>query len=392
MLLTRILRWLFGWVRLRAEGGFPERLLNLAARDNVQLWEVGYPGEYLEACCPARQYRRLRAPARRAGMRMKIKTKRGLPFLARRYRRRTGLLPGMCGFILILHLLSRYTWVVEVAGNEQVPSEDILSVMETLGVREGGDLSGLDIPTIQLQALEKLPGLAWCAVNFSGSVATVEVKERVPAPELSHADIPSTIVAARDGRIVSVEVYTGQSLVQAGDAVFKGMPLVSGTVESAAGPLARRAQAKILAETDRVLEVRVPMKETLTLPTGEIVLQPSLRFFFWEFPLYPSMAVSSPNELTVLRSPLTVFGRTLPVGLISRSYTLTAPVERAYTGEEAASIARLRLDEAKDATMAEAEVTRAEESGRADGEWYVLTGSYRCIENIALEQPAEPSA
>lgn len=37
MFLIRLLRWLFGFVRWEAEGGFPERLLNLAARPGAPL-------------------------------------------------------------------------------------------------------------------------------------------------------------------------------------------------------------------------------------------------------------------------------------------------------------------------------------------------------------------
>lgn len=32
MYLMRFFRWLLGWVSFEAEGGFPERLLNLCAR------------------------------------------------------------------------------------------------------------------------------------------------------------------------------------------------------------------------------------------------------------------------------------------------------------------------------------------------------------------------
>ena len=28
-MITRILRWICGWVRVEAEGGYPERLLNM---------------------------------------------------------------------------------------------------------------------------------------------------------------------------------------------------------------------------------------------------------------------------------------------------------------------------------------------------------------------------
>lgn len=56
-----------------------------------------------------------------------------------------------------------------------------------MGVELGKISENLDIPNIQLIALQKIPDVAWLAVNLSGSVARVEVKERTPS---SHAHRP----------------------------------------------------------------------------------------------------------------------------------------------------------------------------------------------------------
>ena len=203
--MIHLLRWLFGWIRLEAEGGFPERLLNLAAREGIELWGVRRYGIKLTASCPARQYRMLRSPARRASMRLHVKKTRcavyppQVPFTL-------GLLVGLTLFIVILQLFSQRIWIVEVRGSKKVDKEKILGVMQEFGVREGADLSNLDIPTLQLQTLRKLPELAWCVVNLQGSIAYVDVTERISPPELSNPDCPSNIKAARDGRIISIEV------------------------------------------------------------------------------------------------------------------------------------------------------------------------------------------
>ncbi|HIW72727.1 MAG TPA: sporulation protein YqfD [Firmicutes bacterium] len=386
MFLIRLLRWLFGWVRLEGEGGFPERLLNLTAREEIALWNVRRRGETLSACCPARRYRRLRRPARKAGMRLRVKEKHGAPFLIRRYRARSGLAAGLLAFFVVLHLFAQRTWVIEVRGNETVPTEDILTVMEKLGVREGKNLADLDIPTLQLQALHELPDLAWCTVNLKGSIAYVEVTERIPTPELSDADEPSNIKAARDGRIVSIQTYTGQAMVQAGDAVAQGMLLVSGVVESSAGPVFRRSQAKILAETERRLEVRVPLKETLVLPTGEELLRPSLRLFTLEIPLFTDGPIEEQNTLTVTRHMLEAGGIELPVGIVNRRYALMAPVEVVRTQEEAAALAAERLEEKVNKELAAAEITSRQESGRVEDGCYILSGTYACIEDIGVEE------
>ncbi len=386
MFLIWLLRWLFGWVRLEAEGGFPERLLNLATREEIELWGVRRKGEALVACCPAKRYRRLRSPARKAGMRMHVTEKHGAPFWVRRYRARSGVAVGLAAFLIVLQLFAQRTWVIEVRGNDKVKTEDILAVMETLGVQEGRNLGNLDIPALQLAALKELPDLAWCVVNLKGSVAYVEVTERIPPPELSNADEPSNIKAARDGRIVSIQTYTGQALVKEGDAVAQGMLLVSGVVESNAGPVFRRSQARILAQTERRLEVSVPLKETRLLPSGEELLRPSLRLFTLEIPLYTDGPIEEQTALTSTKHMLRAGGIDLPVGIVNRRYSMIEPTSIVRTEEEAAALAVQRLAERVENELSAAEITdRREAGGMQDGR-YVLTGEYTCIEEIGIEE------
>lgn len=55
---------------------------------------------------------------------------------------------------------------------------------------------------------------------------------------------PSNIKAARDGRVLKIEVTGGQAMVQAGDAVTRDTLLISGVVESKTGPLLRRSSGR----------------------------------------------------------------------------------------------------------------------------------------------------
>lgn len=81
-------------------------------------------------------------------------------------------------------------------GTEKLTDREILSVLEPMGVELGNRSENLDIPNIQLIALQKIPDVAWLAVNLSGSVARVEVKERTLPPTPTDPNRPSNIRAA----------------------------------------------------------------------------------------------------------------------------------------------------------------------------------------------------
>lgn len=386
MFFIRFLRWLFGWVRFEAEGGFPERLLNLIARENITIWGVGCRGIKLIACCPMREYHRLRSPARRAGMRMHVVEKHGAPVFLRRYRARTGIVAGFASFILILQLLSQRIWVIEVRGNDKVSAKEILAAMDELGVREGMDLSRLDIPALQLEAIKKLPELGWCTVNLNGSVAYIDVAERVTAPERTNNSQPSNIKAAHDGRIISIEAYSGQAMVQKGDTVTTGTLLVSGVIESKIGPILQRSQAKVLAETTHRIEVRIPLHETCIQPSGRVIFRPCFHLFSLNIPLYTDGPIDDEYSLTVERHLLTANGMDLPIGFINRRYILWQKAEVTRTEEEAASLAEQQLDEKANNELSAAQITSSDKNAVVQDDSYILTGEYKCVEDIGKEE------
>ncbi|MCI8553901.1 MAG: sporulation protein YqfD [Clostridiales bacterium] len=386
MFLIHFLRWLFGFVRWEAEGGFPERLLNLASRQHIRLWGVERHGTFLSACCFARSYRRMRPLSRKSGMRMRLKQKQGIPFFLHRYRARAGIAAGLAVYFLLLQLLSQRIWVIDVSGNERVPEKAILDVVEQMGVVQGGDGEQLDIPTIQLAALQQLPDLAWLTVNLEGSTAHVEVSERIPTPELEDPNRPSNIKAARDGRIIRMEVTGGQAVAQTGDAVVKDMLLVSGVVDNASGAVLKRSRARILAQTRRELIVEVPLAETRLLPTGRTVYRPTLQLFGLKIPLYTDGPIDGEFILTEEAHPLTSGHIRLPVGFSDRLYTLLAPREVIYTEEEAAALAQSQLNERVRAELTGVEIQSSSQSERVENGVYILTGLYDCIEDIAVEE------
>ena len=294
MFFIRFLRWLLGWVRLETEGGFPEKLLNGAAKAGFSLWNSCRQGVRMTTCCYARQYKKLRPLAKKACVRMRVLERHGLPFFLHRYRARAGIAAGVLIYALLLQFLSGRIWIVNIEGNDQVPEASIREVLEPLGVQEGGDFRKLDVPSLQLTALQSLPDLTWLAVNLEGSTVHVKVRERGSHAPMEDGAFPSNIKAARDGRVLKIEVTGGQAMVQAGDAVTRDTLLISGVVESKTGPLLRRSSGRVIAETSRTLTAEVPLEETLLLPTGDSIFRPVFTLFGIRVPLFPKITYSRP--------------------------------------------------------------------------------------------------
>lgn len=389
MALSRIWRWFGGWVRVQTQGGYPERLLNLVANDELAVWNVRYKGDVMWFSCFARDYRVLRPRARRACVQMRVYQKHGLPFRLFHYRHRKGLLLGLCLYAAILCLLAPRIWVVEVVGNTTTETEDILAVARDVGVEVGARMDKVDIKTLEIMGLNDLPTLAFISVNPSGSVARIDVAERKPTPQVLDLSVPSNMVALRDGRILSVTVVSGQKRVMAGEAVSAGTVLIGGRVQTELGEQLYRSYGEVWAQTERRITVSVPLTYHPSVPDGFVAACPTVTFLGWEIPLYANVSMKDPCQITEKAHFLKAGGLTLPLGITTRYFVRTEKCEMTRTKSEAAALARVRLA-AREKELFEPdsfEETNRKETLK-DGV-FTLSVTYQCVENIAVEEPLD---
>lgn len=385
--LSRVFRWFPGWVRVETEGGYPERLLNTIAKEEIAVWGVRFQEERMRFSCFARDYRLMRPRARRACVRMRLRQKHGLPFWLHRYRRRKGLLVGLVVYALILAVLSPRIWVIEVVGNDATSSEEILAVAQDMGVRLGERMDGLQIKQLEIMGLNRLPTLAWISVNPSGCVARVEVKERKPTPQVLDLTKPSDMVAVRDGKILSVTVVSGEKRVMVGEAVSAGTVLIGGRVESDLGEQLYRAYGEVWAQTERQITVRVPLTYYPAQADGYVAVCPTVHFLGAQIPLYVTPPVGEHYQMVQRTHFLRANGLTLPLGLTHDYYIRTQRPKTTRTEQEAATLAQKRLGEQEKNVFSDGEFEEVQRTANISDGVYTLSVTYRCVENIAAEEP-----
>lgn len=388
-MVSRMLRWFPGWVRVEAEGGYPERLLNAVTAADMAAWNIRRRGESVRFSCLAGDYRALRPMARRACVRMRVRHKHGLPFWRHRYRHRKGLLVGLALYVLILALLAPRIWVIQVSGNTVTPTEDILAVARQRGVVLGARMDGVDVKGLQIGGTKDMPTVSFITVNPSYCVARIEVTEREPSPPPLDLSQPSDVVALRDGRILRMEVFSGQKLVKEGEAVTAGTRLVTGRVPSELGEKLYRSYGEVWAETRRRITVSVPLSYTYTEPTGEMICRPTLTFLFWQIPLYSNTPLQQQMQQYQASHFLTVSDTTLPLGITNTYWMPTVSRTATRTEAEAQALAEAQLAEKEAALFLPDSYEEVARQGGVEEGAYVLRVDYLCRENIAVEVPLD---
>ena len=386
MLFVKFVRILFGYVRVRVSGEHPERFLNLCANNGIAVWNVKRRDEILLCSVFARDYKRIRRLRKRSRVRLRIRYRRGIPFVIHRYRYRKGIIVGALSFALFLGLMPKLVWSAAVCGNERVSTAEILSVANQIGIKNGAKISSLDTENMRLDFLIKMPELSWSAINIEGSRVTIDVRERL-SPELVEDKSPCNLVATADGIITKVYVKKGSAAVKVGDAVRKGDVVALGTVEY--GDLSTvlcHAMGEIYAETNRKITVTVPLTETKLIPTGKSETKRVFQLFGGYLPLYLG-SVKFDYTATAEEKSLRSGDGILPVSIIEAEFREVKKTTVKLSLADAKNRAKTELklletEQLKGAKIKEKSITFAETEDAI-----ILTADYVCEENIAAEKP-----
>lgn len=307
----------------------------------------------------------------------------GVPILLRRLLLRPGLLVGLLLALVITVASGLFVWEVEITGNEQISNEELEQALSMLGLRCGSYVPALDGEALALRLRQLDDRIAYAAVNVSGTVVRVQLRESV-RPERP-ATAPADIVAAKDGVVTLPLAFAGECLVREGEVVRAGQVLVSGTVISEKhGPRTTRAAGRILARTTSVYTVRVPLVYEKKVYTGQVGHELELHFFGFQGKIFKNTGnIKGICDIIINNHAWKLSnGRSLPLWLTS-AQALAYRWERATrSAEEALTLAKAELAAQLAADSAERVLLQRWLEVQADAEGVTLICTVVCEEDI----------
>ena len=234
MNLLKIWAYLRGYLVIDIEGNHGEKLINMAVSRGHFLWEIRrVTSNRVQAKIYSETFPSLRHIARATGSRVRINSKKGIPFLVKKIYRRKMFPVGILFFLVCLYLLSSFIWSVEIKNVSDLKMHtegQIFHAASSCGLKKGALRYRLDTSDIKESMERKLPRASWVGVEISGTRAILEVVEKV-LPDEKHLDRqPGNILAQKDGIIEEILVLSGTAGVMEGDTVKKGDLLISGEI------------------------------------------------------------------------------------------------------------------------------------------------------------------
>ena len=237
MLLT-LLQHIRGYLRIRVSGYSTERFLNACRQKSIRLWNLTPRGNAYEMNITIDGFRRIRPVVKRTGVKVVIIERTGLPFFLHRYRKRRLFFVGFGLCILLIVLLSKFIWNIDISGNITRTDETLLAFLETQSVQKGMKISEVDCEQIVRDIRKEYDDIIWVSASIEGTRLIIQIKENEDSVEMEEdianmpkqPDQPVDIIADIDCTITDIVMRRGISQIQEGAQVEEGDLLVSGHI------------------------------------------------------------------------------------------------------------------------------------------------------------------
>ena len=385
-----MLNRIFGYYVLSIPRSSCEDFLNLCLRYGFEYYDLKIDQEEqrVSFCVRSFEYRRLLTACRIWQIRVKKVDFYGLPALVLRYRGRWGILFGAILSLALFFISQSVIWRIDVIGNDRLTNEQIIDVLAENGLAVGNKISNINTDSIEQRVMINDDDVAWIAINISGTVARVEVREVIDTEIKDKNTKPANIVSMYDAQIVSLEVYSGFVCVKEGDFVRQGQLIVSGIYKTGKAPIRYlRASGRVLARVVRTFEVEIPLIQQKKVPTGEQFEQKILNFFGKSIKLFTNYR-NLPSSCDIINYLYTVNPLSLgelPISVETVTYLPYTIQDIEISESEAMEQAYALLQEKINSEMPSAQILRKKLQGDIVDGKYVLRCEIVAICDIAKQ-------
>ncbi len=390
MFFKILLNYAIGYVNIRIEGYCAEKLINKCVNNKILFWNIKREKStiiYAKVC--VRDFKKLCRIAKDTKCKVKILSKKGIPFLLNKYRKRKMFLILIIVILVILFALSRFIWNIDIEGIDKISKEDIMEMLSENGLEIGKLKSSIDkqkiINAIRLQRGD----VAWIGISIEGTKATVEIVEAEAQPEIVNEEDYCNIVANKDGQIVKISAQNGISVVNIGDIVTKGDILIAGWIEGKyTGTRYLHAEGEVIAKVWYSEKEKVPLNQVVESFTGNIENKYKIKFNNFTINFYKTLSKFEIYDTIETYNQIQIFSNFyLPIELIKITNSEKTENQITYGTEEATQIGIQKASQRLDKTIENPEnILQKYQNVYACEEYVEVEVIYEVLENIGTKE------
>ena len=212
MVIKIFLYYILGYVHIKIEGFFVERVINKAINSNIFFWNMKRTkSTILYTNVGLKQYKELVDIASQNQCQITMLSQRGLPFVFSRYKKRKIFLIVIILIIALLFTLSKFIWNIKIEGLNKIDKQEMLNILEKEGIQVGILKSKVNQEkTINKIRLER-EDIAWIGIQLEGTNAIIKVVEITQKPEIINEEDYCNIVSDKYAQIIKISAQNRYS-------------------------------------------------------------------------------------------------------------------------------------------------------------------------------------
>ena len=348
MIIKKIINYIYGYLRIIVEGYYIERFINICRNKKYMMWNIKRVNDIrLTLNVEIKHYKEICKIAKKTQCKVKIKAKRGLPFLISKYKKRKLFAIFLILMISTIFLSSNFVWNIEIVEENGLEMEHIMEDISEAGLKIGEMKTKIDTQEIINKVRLNRDDIAWMGIELKGTNAIVKLVKAEEKPEMIAEDEYCNIVSTKNGVITKITAQDGTANVKVGDTVSEGDVLINGWMEGKyTGIRYVHAKGEIEARVWYTKNKTIEYNATEKHNTGNVETNYGIKInnFKINFPKGVSNfkfydTIENENKIKLFSNFY------LPISIIKTTYQEYEKVQKTYSVEEAKNLGIQELEE-----------------------------------------------
>ena len=338
MLIKIIFGYLLGYLRVSVQGYYIERFINICRNEKITIWNLKRNKEIeLLLNVRIREFKKLCNIAKKTSCKIKIKNKKGLPFLLNRYKKRKVFLILLIILIILIGISTNFVWNVEIVEENGQKLENIEKDIEEVGLQVGKLKSQIDTKELINKIRLKRDDVAWIGIEIKGTNAIVKLVKADQKPDIVDENEYCSIVSNKTGIITKINAQTGTANVKVGDTVKEGDVLINGWMEGKfTGVRYVHAKGEIEAKVWYTKSKKILYNTTQIEETGNQETKYAIKIHNFEINFSKKLSKFKIYDTIEEENKIKLFSDFyLPISIVKTTYKEQEEKPKKYNAEEA---------------------------------------------------------
>ena len=348
MIIKVILSYIIGYVKVKVEGYYIERFINICTNNKIVIWNLKRDKNvnlYLNV--RTKDFKYMVDAAKKTKCKIKILKKKGLPFVMHRYKKRKLFAALLIMLIVLIAISSNFIWNIEIreeSGNEII---GLTQNLQECGLKTGMLKSKVNTKEIINNIRLKRQDIAWMGIELKGTNAIVKIVKSDKKPEIIDENEYCSIVSDKVGIVTKISAQNGTAQVKVGDTVNVGTTLIAGWMEGKyTGIRYVHSKGEIQAKVWYTKNKTINLKQDEKKETGNVENKYAIKINNFEINFNKRVSKFEIYDTINEEKKFKMFSDFyLPISIIKTTNKEQENIKKTYTIEEAKNIGVAQLEE-----------------------------------------------